>query len=126
MRPAACGAPSQWPSPRAWRNPSVTRKSPPRSACYTSAQIADWLPKVGRHVCAGALFAAVQVLFDTASSNRKGQLSPTPFPQGVSGRVGQVVKMDPHVAAGRAGKINSIDLLPEPWQVGIDAVRVEF
>src|SRR5262245_3451219 len=36
MRPAACGAPSQWPSPRAWRNPSATRKSPPRSADYAS------------------------------------------------------------------------------------------
>src|SRR5215471_8355644 len=36
MPPAASGAPSQWPSPHAWRNPSATRKLPPRSACYAS------------------------------------------------------------------------------------------
>src|SRR5262249_51995332 len=45
--------------------------------------------------------------------------------QGVSGRLGQIVKADPHVASRRTGKIFPPDLVTFLRQVGVDAVWIE-
>src|SRR5262249_11298948 len=58
-------------------------------------------------------------------TRRKSQLPSVLLPQGVSRRLRQIVKIDPHVASRRTGKIFPPDLLVFLRQLGPDTVWIE-
>src|ERR1700730_38729 len=70
-------------------------------------------------------FVRTCALLFPGHARRKRQLCLVLLPQGVSGCLGHIAKLNPNVAAGRSREVFAPDLLEFLREVGIDAVGIE-